>query len=83
MDLIFQISLIPCSLLFIPLHSNISLFTSVLSTDMSHTIQQEASLPHPKEPGFFTDTGCNANKATIKEELQAVNLVTITIVGGR
>ena len=44
---------------------------------------EEASLPHPKEPGFFTDTSCKANTATRKEELHTVNLVTITMVGGR
>ncbi|XWS51984.1 hypothetical protein CRYUN_Cryun11dG0028700 [Craigia yunnanensis] len=44
---------------------------------------EEASLPHPKEPGFFIDTGCNANTATRREELRTVNVVTITMVGGR
>ena len=44
---------------------------------------EEASLPHPKEPGFFTDTSCNENTATRKEELHTVNVVTITMVGGR
>ncbi|XWS51982.1 hypothetical protein CRYUN_Cryun11dG0028500 [Craigia yunnanensis] len=41
---------------------------------------EEASLPHPKEPGFFTDTSCKANTATRKEELHTVNVVTITMM---
>ncbi|XP_022753210.1 G-type lectin S-receptor-like serine/threonine-protein kinase At4g27290 [Durio zibethinus] len=44
---------------------------------------EEANVPYPKEPGFFTDTSCNANKATRKEERHTVNEVTITMVGGR
>ncbi|XVF70438.1 hypothetical protein PTKIN_Ptkin11bG0161800 [Pterospermum kingtungense] len=44
---------------------------------------EEASLPQPKEPGFFTDTSSNANTAARKEELPTVNAVTITMLGGR
>ncbi|XVF70449.1 hypothetical protein PTKIN_Ptkin11bG0162600 [Pterospermum kingtungense] len=46
---------------------------------------EEANLPHPKEPGFFTDTGCNTNTAAGKQELptSTINVVTITTLGGR
>ncbi|EOY12744.1 S-locus lectin protein kinase family protein, putative [Theobroma cacao] len=44
---------------------------------------EEAMLPHPKEPGFFTDTNSKANTPTRKEESDTVNVVTITMVGGR
>ncbi|XVF70434.1 hypothetical protein PTKIN_Ptkin11bG0161400 [Pterospermum kingtungense] len=44
---------------------------------------EEASLPQPKEPGFFTDTSSNANTGTRKEELPTVNVVTVTMLGGR
>ncbi|XVE80245.1 hypothetical protein DITRI_Ditri14bG0124200 [Diplodiscus trichospermus] len=42
-----------------------------------------ATLPDPKEPGFFTDTSCNANTSTRKEDQHTINVVTITMVGGR
>ncbi|XP_022753955.1 G-type lectin S-receptor-like serine/threonine-protein kinase At4g27290 [Durio zibethinus] len=42
-----------------------------------------ACLPYPKEPGFFTDRSCKANTDTRKEELHTVNVVTITMLGGR
>ncbi|XVF70451.1 hypothetical protein PTKIN_Ptkin11bG0162800 [Pterospermum kingtungense] len=44
---------------------------------------EEASLPHPKEPGFFTDTSCKPNTVTTNGELSSVNVVTITEEGGR
>ncbi|XVF34136.1 hypothetical protein REPUB_Repub18cG0032300 [Reevesia pubescens] len=40
--------------------------------------KEEAILPHPKEPGFFTENSSNAD-----EELPTVNVVSITMLGGR
>lgn len=44
---------------------------------------EEASLPLPKVPEFLTDTSSNTNIATRKEDRHIVNVVTITMVGGR
>ncbi|KAA3467584.1 G-type lectin S-receptor-like serine/threonine-protein kinase SRK [Gossypium australe] len=40
---------------------------------------EEASLPFPKVPGFFTDTSSNTNTTTRKKDQHTVNAVTITM----
>ncbi|XVF24101.1 hypothetical protein REPUB_Repub13aG0098400 [Reevesia pubescens] len=46
--------------------------------------KEEAVLPHPREPGFFTEKSCNAaNIRSRNEEVPTANVVTITMLGGR
>ncbi|KAL4308258.1 hypothetical protein GQ457_01G005170 [Hibiscus cannabinus] len=43
---------------------------------------EESSLPHPKVPGFFSETSSNTN-STGKGDQHSMNAVSITILGGR
>ncbi|XWS11127.1 hypothetical protein CRYUN_Cryun38cG0057200 [Craigia yunnanensis] len=45
--------------------------------------KEEAILPHLREPGFFTEKSSNADIASRNAELPTVNVVTITMLGGR
>ncbi|XWS09913.1 hypothetical protein CRYUN_Cryun39dG0030600 [Craigia yunnanensis] len=45
--------------------------------------REEEILPHPREPGFFTEKSSNADMASRNAELPTVNVVTITMLGGR
>ncbi|XVF37864.1 hypothetical protein REPUB_Repub20aG0047700 [Reevesia pubescens] len=46
--------------------------------------KEEAILPHPREPGFFTEKSCNAaDIGSRNEKVPTANVVTITVLGGR
>lgn len=49
----------------------------MLSVNFMFANEEEAILPHPREPDFFIEKSCNADMASRNAELPTVNVTSL------